>query len=71
MQNGNLIAIQTQRVKDTITFAFVGLETITGILLIILLAFFTVEQNLAQKQAEIKMRREGAINHVADSLDQD
>lgn len=53
-----LIATQTQAVKSTITFAFVGIEVITGIILICLLIFFNIEKGLGKKQMEIKMRRE-------------
>lgn len=56
---GELVAVQTQQVKDVITFSFVGLEVITGIVLIVLLLFFNVENGLEKKQAEIKARREG------------
>lgn len=55
---GNLIAVQSQEVKDAITFSFVGLETLTSGILIILLIFLTVEKNIAKKQAEMKVRRE-------------
>lgn len=61
---GELIAVQSQAVKDSITFAFVGLETVTGILLVILLAFFDVEKNLSQKQAEIRRRQEEGGTHA-------
>ncbi len=55
---GELVALQTEAVKSAITFAFVGLETITAVLLIILLAFLNVEKGIDQKQADIKLRRE-------------
>lgn len=55
---GELIAVQTPHVQSVITFAFVGLETITGIILAVLLIFFNVEKGIEQKQAEIKARRE-------------
>lgn len=35
-------------------FAFVGLEVLTGIILVILLKFFNVEKTVPLKQAEIK-----------------
>jgi hypothetical protein len=34
-----------------------GLETFTGVILALLLIFFTVEKGLDKKQAEIKARR--------------
>ena len=37
-----------------ITFAFVGLETITGIVLAILLLFLNVEKTISKKQAKIR-----------------
>ncbi len=55
---GEFIAVQPQGTKSMITFTFVGLETITSIILIALLAFLTVEKGLSDKQAEIKARRE-------------
>ncbi len=51
-------AEQTAAVKGTITFGFVGLETITGIILAVLLIFLNVEKNIGKEQAEIKARRE-------------
>ena len=51
-------AEQTAAVKGTITFEFVGLETITGIILAVLLIFLNVEKNIGKEQAEIKARRE-------------
>lgn len=57
-QAGEIIATQSQGVLDVITFSFVGLETITGIVMAVLLVFLNVEKGLAQKQAEIKARLE-------------
>lgn len=57
-QVGKLVAEQSQTVKNVITFAFVGLETITGIILIVLLIFLNVEKDITKKQMEIKSRRE-------------
>lgn len=54
---GELIATQSEPVKNAITFAFVGLESITGIVLVILLAFLTVEKHIKKEQEEIKMRK--------------
>ncbi len=56
--NGLTVAAeQTQAVKDTITFAFVGLETITGIILAVLLIFLGVEKNIHKEQAVIMERK--------------
>ena len=57
--NGVTVAAeQTAAVKGAITFGFVGLETITGIILAVLLIFLNVEKNIDKEQAEIKARRE-------------
>ncbi len=57
--NGVTVAAeQSETVKNVITFSFVGLETITSIVLIALLAFLSVEKGLDKKQAEIKARNE-------------
>jgi len=53
---GQLVAVQTDTVQNAITFAFVGLETITSIILIILLVFLNVEKDLDRKQKEIIAR---------------
>ena len=50
-------ATQPQAVLDTITFSFVGLEVFTGIVLAVLLVFFSVEKTVDRKQAIIKARR--------------
>ena len=47
-------AEQTQAVKNMITFSFVGLETITGVILAVLLIFLNVENTLSRKQAKIR-----------------
>ena len=47
-------AQQPEAVKNVITFAFVGLETITGILLALILLFLTVEKTLSKKQEKIR-----------------
>lgn len=47
-------AQQSQAVKSMITFSFVGLETITGIILAVLLIFLSVEKTLSRKQAKIR-----------------
>ena len=51
-------AQQTAAVKSAITFGFVGLETITGVILAVLLIFLNVEKNIDKEQAEIQARRE-------------
>ena len=58
---GNLIAVQSEAVKSVITFGFVGLETITGIVLAVLLIFLSVEKVIDKEQAEIKARREEQV----------
>ena len=45
-------------VESAITFGFVGLETITGVILAILLIFLNVEKTIGKKQAEIRARHE-------------
>ena len=55
---GNTVAAtQPEAVLNTITFSFVGLEVFTGIVLAVLLVFFSVEKTLSRKQAIIKSRR--------------
>ena len=49
---------QASGVNGAITFGFVGLETITGIVLAIILFFVDVEKIMDKVQAEIKARRE-------------
>ena len=58
---GKLIAVQSETVQQVITFGFVGLETITGLLLAGLLLFLSVEKVIDKEQAEIKNRREKAV----------
>ena len=55
---GNLIAVQSQGVQNMITFGFVGLEAITGVILAVLLIFLDVEKDIGKKQEEIKLRQE-------------
>ena len=52
--------MQPDAFYKVITFAFVGLEVITGVILAGLLFFLTVEKNIAKEQAEIKARNEKA-----------
>lgn len=57
--NGETVAaVQNVATKNAITFSFVGLETITAIILIIILAFINVEKHINKEQAEIKARKE-------------
>ncbi len=57
--NGETVAaMQNVATKNAITFSFVGLETITAIILIIILAFINVEKHIDKEQAEIKARKE-------------
>lgn len=56
---GETVAVvQSASVQSTITFAFVGLEVITAIILVIILFFLNVEKEIDKKQAEIQARRE-------------
>lgn len=51
---GNTVAaLQPDAVQNVITFAFVGLEVITGIVLAVLLVFLSVEKTVEYKQADI------------------
>ena len=54
---GNILTVQPEAAKSFITFAFVGLETFTGIILAVLLIFFSVEKTVGRKQAIIKARQ--------------
>lgn len=57
--NGETVAaVQNAATKGAITFSFVGLETITAIILVVILAFLNVEKNINKEQAEIKARKE-------------
>ena len=51
-----IAAVQTANVQNAITFAFVGLEVITAIVLVVVLAFLNVEKDIDKKQAQIKAR---------------
>lgn len=51
---------QPETVADIITFSFVGLEAITGIVLAFLLLFLGVEKNVARKQEMIRERQKQA-----------
>ena len=56
---GRLIAVQSEAVQGVITFGFVGLETVTGVIMALLLVFLGVEKTIGKKQAEIRARNEG------------
>lgn len=57
--NGETVAaVQSVATKNAITFSFVGLETITAMILIVILAFINVEKQIDREQAEIKARKE-------------
>ncbi len=57
--NGVTVAAeQTQAVKNAFIFGFVGLETITGVVMAVLLLFLDVEKGIGKEQVEIKARRE-------------
>ncbi len=49
-----IAANQTDLCKNMITFGFVGLETITGLILVIILLFLNVEKTIERKQLKIK-----------------
>ena len=48
---------QSANVNWVISFAFVGLEVFTGIILAVILWFLNVEKNIAKEQKEIKARK--------------
>ncbi len=59
--NGVTVAAeQSAAVKNVITFAFVGLEAITGVILAALLIFLSVEKTITRKQAMIRERQKAA-----------
>ncbi len=59
--NGETIAAtQPEAVTEVITFSFVGLETITGIVLAVLLIFLSVESTVSKKQAVILGRQKAS-----------
>ena len=66
---GNTVAAsQPQAVLDTITFSFVGLEVFTGVVLAMLLVFFSVEKTIDRKQAIIKSRSGAEVTEEAAPL---
>lgn len=59
--NGETVAFtQPDAVKNVITFAFVGLEMITGMVLAGLLIFLSVEKTISRKQDMIRERQKAA-----------
>ena len=48
---------QPDSVNWVISFAFVGLEVFTGIILAVILWFINVEKSIAKEQEEIKSRK--------------
>lgn len=59
--NGETVAaVQPGAVKTVITFAFVGLETFTGIVLAAILSFLRVEKTILRKQEIIRERQRAA-----------
>lgn len=57
--NGETIAaVQNVATQNAITFGFLGMEVITGIVLAILLVFLSVEKVIHKEQEEIKARQE-------------
>lgn len=55
-----IAATQPEAVSNLITFSFVGLETITGVILAGLLLFLSVEKTISRKQAMIRDRQKAA-----------
>ena len=58
VDNATVASAQSEAVQNVITFGFVGLETITGVILAVLLIFLNVEKTIGKKQAEMKARKE-------------
>lgn len=54
-------AVQNAATKNFITFSFVGIEVFTGMILVVLLLFLTVEKGIEKKQKEI-LERKGIHN---------
>ena len=61
--NGTFSAIylQPDSVNNVITFCFVGLEVFTGLALVALLIFLTVEKTVSKKQAIIRERQRAEV----------
>lgn len=65
--NGETVAaVQSAATKNAIIFSFVGLETITAVILIIILAFINVEKHIEKEQSEIKARKEEETANESD-----
>ncbi|AXK89941.1 glycoside/pentoside/hexuronide:cation symporter, GPH family [Nocardia farcinica] len=56
-QAGELISTQSPHVQQMITFGFLGLGIITGLVMVALLMLLNVEKGLPEKQAQIAARR--------------
>lgn len=54
---GDLLATQTPAVQQAISFSFLGLSIVTGLVMIALLTLLNVEKGLPEKQAAIAARR--------------
>lgn len=54
-------AVQNAATQNVITFFFLGLESITGVILVVLLRYLNVEKTIEQEQAEIKARRQEVV----------
>lgn len=67
---GNILTTQPEAAKNFITFAFVGLEVFTGIVLAVLLIFFSVEKTVSRKQAIIKARQGAEFNEEIPALNE-
>ena len=67
---GNILTTQPEAAKNFITFAFVGLEVFTGIILAVLLIFFSVEKTIGRKQAIIKARQGGEVSEENEPLNE-
>ena len=52
---------QPDIVYQVITFAFVGLEVFTGLILALILRFLDMEKNITREQEEIKARKEKEV----------
>lgn len=63
--DGVTVAVtQNAATQNFITFSFVGLETITGLVLAGIIFFLTVEKDIVKKQEEIKARRENKAEKI-------
>lgn len=55
--SASIAFVQNGAVNNWFTFSFVGFETITGVVLALLLLFLTVEKTIDRKHAQIKERQ--------------